>query len=146
MMITTILTLHVIIVITYNTTCPISPNTSPLTLNYYHNEMFWCLEKTLVHYNKFGLLGHMQPKIVHVAIIQWCMWPLYGGTYREQPVQWLMQHSGLWTDYKWLDLLHLCVQLLYISVVSLVLQIWAKIQWNCASVCDTGIKSWWLLY
>ena len=34
LMITTILTLHVIIVITYNTTCSISPNTSHLTLNY----------------------------------------------------------------------------------------------------------------
>jgi len=34
LMITTILTLHVIIVITYNTTCSMPPNTSPLTLNY----------------------------------------------------------------------------------------------------------------
>ena len=33
-MITTILTLHIIIVIAYNTTCSIPPNTSPLTLNY----------------------------------------------------------------------------------------------------------------
>ena len=33
-MITTILTLHVIIVITYNVTCSMSPNTLPLTLNY----------------------------------------------------------------------------------------------------------------
>ena len=71
-MITTILTLHVIIVITYNTTCSISPNTSPLTLIYYSYQGLHHLHTDLIIQNvhNISLIGSTAKGTTHKTVIE----------------------------------------------------------------------------